>query len=320
LRQEDIARDKAWQKKLATTAFGENLATFSGQNSGVTDVAISSDGKYVASVANDNSTKVWRLNDGILVQPPYFDYASALLSVAISPDDKILVHGSSKKIDFYNFLTGEPRVTVPSIDAHTDWVTTLAYSNDGKYLFSGSSDKLIKMWDANDGSLQHTFSGHSGAVMSVAITTDGNYLVSGSTDSTVRVWNIATESLMQTLKGQESIITSVIVTSDGKAVASGSENGKLVVWDNANGKMLTSMMISPDGITSLNVSADNNELISGTGSGEVVIWNYTAVNSQPVRWKLHQGSVTSVAVSANNALIVSSGGDGDNKVIVTKYK
>jgi len=80
------------------------------------------------------------------------------------------------------------------------------------------------------------------------------------------------------------------------------------------------MMISQDGITSLNISANNNELISGTGSGEVVIWNYTAVNSQPVRWKLHQGSVTSVAVSENNGLIVSSGGDGDNKVIVTKYK
>ncbi|MEK7263465.1 MAG: WD40 repeat domain-containing protein, partial [Bacteroidota bacterium] len=320
LRQMDIARDKKWNQKLATAIAGENLATFSGQTSGVSDVAISIDGKYIASVANDNSTKVWRLNDGILLQPPYFDYSSALLTVAISPDDKILAHGSLNKINFYNFLTGEPRTAVPTIDAHLDWITSIVFSKDGKYIFSASNDKSVKMWDANDGSLKQTFAGHNGAVMTIAISSDGRFLVSGSADSSVRVWNTNDGTVKHILKGQESILTSVVISADGKIVSSGGENGKTLFWDNATGKVISSMMISSNGITSQTISSDNAEMIYGSSDGEVVLWNLSVANSQPTRWKLHQGSVTSVAISGNNTMIISAGGDGDNKVIVTKYK
>ena len=33
-------------------------------------------------------------------------------------------------------------------NAHSDWVTSVAFSPDGKTIVSGSSDKTLKVWDA----------------------------------------------------------------------------------------------------------------------------------------------------------------------------
>src|SRR2546421_434598 len=43
-----------------------------------------------------------------------------------------------------------PKLDVPAktLKGHTDWVNSIAYSQDGKYLASGSRDRTVKIWDA----------------------------------------------------------------------------------------------------------------------------------------------------------------------------
>jgi WD40 repeat protein len=75
-----------------------------------------------------------------------------------------------------------------SYDGHTNEVNTVAWSPDGRYIASGSSDQTVQVWDARTGSLLVTYKGHSDVVTSLAWSPDGRYIASASWDHTVQVW------------------------------------------------------------------------------------------------------------------------------------
>ena len=56
---------------------------------------------------------------------------------------------------------GPPAEAVPPLTGHLKRVRVLAFSPDGKLLASGSDDGAIKLWDAEDGSLQRTLKGYA---------------------------------------------------------------------------------------------------------------------------------------------------------------
>ncbi len=61
-------------------------------------------------------------------------------------------------------------------------MTSVALSNDNRYIVSGSWDKLIIIWDLESGNEILTFKGHSRVVTSVAFSNDDRYIISGSED------------------------------------------------------------------------------------------------------------------------------------------
>jgi WD40 repeat protein len=69
---------------------------------------------------------------------------------------------------------------------HTGPVNSVAFSSDGSWIVSGSSDRTVRTWDAVLSTIQHTLEGHTGSVKSVAFSPDGSQIVSGSSDCTVR--------------------------------------------------------------------------------------------------------------------------------------
>ena len=68
---------------------------------------------------------------------------------------------------------------------------SVAISPDSKTLFSGSSDKTIKIWNLENGKLVNTLRGHSDTVWCISISHDGKILVSGSFDKTIKIWRLS---------------------------------------------------------------------------------------------------------------------------------
>jgi WD40 repeat protein len=77
-----------------------------------------------------------------------------------------------------------------TLTGHSDMVTSVVYSPDGRYLASGSWDNTIKIWEVATGKELRTLTGHSIRVSSVVYSPDGRYLASGSGDKTIKIWRV----------------------------------------------------------------------------------------------------------------------------------
>ncbi len=69
------------------------------------------------------------------------------------------------------------------LQGHSDYVNSVAFSPDSKYLASGSNDHMINLWSVK---LQKEVGGllwHSESIGSVVFSPDGKYLASGGCDN-----------------------------------------------------------------------------------------------------------------------------------------
>ncbi|KAF7133640.1 hypothetical protein CNMCM5793_004948 [Aspergillus hiratsukae] len=142
-----------------------------------------------------------------------------------------------------------------TLEGHSGWVQSVAFSADGRLLASGSNDETIKLWDPSTGdpstgALKHTLEGHSDWVQSVAFLADGRLLASGSGDKTIKLWDPSTGALKHTLEGHSGWVQSVAFSADGRLLASGSSDKTIKLWDPSTGDPSTGALkhtMSTDG-------------------------------------------------------------------------
>ena len=123
-------------------------------------------------------------------------------------------------------------------EGHEQEIYSLDFSNDGRYIVSGSGDKTMRIWDLSDKScrmitIETTGPVHQDAagVTSVSISPDGTMVAAGSLDSIIRIWEVTSGTLLDSLRGHRDSVYSVAFTPDGKGLVSGSLDKSLKLWD-----------------------------------------------------------------------------------------
>jgi WD40 repeat protein len=101
------------------------------------------------------------------------------------------------------------------------------YSPSGLQLASGSSDKMVRLWEAQSGVFMHTLEGHTDHVNSVVYSPSGLQLASGSSDKTVRLWEAHSGVLGHAIEGRTSTVNRLVSGSWNKTVRKNSIKPRL---------------------------------------------------------------------------------------------
>ncbi|MGL4374885.1 MAG: AAA-like domain-containing protein, partial [Microcoleaceae cyanobacterium] len=171
---------------------GKLLNSFKAHNEIIWKLAFSADGKLLASASADRTAKVWKL-DGKLVTT--LNHDSSVWGVAFSPQGNFVV--TSSRDDTLKFwqLDGKLLRNIPN---QGKGLNRLAISPDGEIIATAGVDTNVKLWSAT-GELLATLPEHKSMVFSVAFTADGKFLVSGGDDRTVIIWNLKNIRTLNTL-------------------------------------------------------------------------------------------------------------------------
>jgi len=200
-----------------------------------------------------------------------------------------------------------------TLRGHKKRINRIAWSPDGRILAVPSSDRIIRLWDAQSGELRNKLIGHCGEtgwVFSVAWSPDGRILASSADDKTIRLWDGQSGELFRTLKGQSDLIFCVAWSPDGRMLASGSNDKTVRLWDAQSGDLLQTFKGHTNKVFSVAWSPDGRMLASCSHlyDATVRLWD-SHTNKLLHTFKGHNNNVLYVAWSPDGQTLASCSGD-----------
>jgi len=213
--------------------------TFTGHRDSLYAVALSGDGKTLATASYDQTIKLWDAAVGSETRT-LTGHNGAVFDLAFNPAGTILAScGADRTVKLWDVKAG---TRLDTFSQSTKELNTVAFSPDGKFVVAGGADNRIRMWaisptaKENTNPLTITRFAHEGSVLKLAYSADGKTLVSSGEDKLVRLWDPTTITETRALEKQPDWVAALGLSADGKTLVVGRMDGTYGVYDAATAK------------------------------------------------------------------------------------
>jgi WD40 repeat protein/transcriptional regulator with XRE-family HTH domain len=284
---------------------------FQGHTDVMYGVAISPDGKYLATGSQDQTARLWDIATGQTIRV-FTGHTVDTRGVAFSPDGKYLATAShDSTVRMWDIATGQT-VQVFSASAGVDYI---AFSPDGRYIAGTGLDTAARIWDVATGQTVHVLIGHNHILTRVAYSPDGKYVLTGGQDNTARLWDTTTGKQVQVFSGQ-TCCSAVAFTPDGRYIAIGDES-TVKLYDAVNWQLVREFVGHQAGsgfwISGIAFSPDGKYMVSTSVDGTARLWE--VATGQFIHFIGSRGNaLQDVTFSRDGKLLAIAGSDNIARV------
>ncbi|MBP0725150.1 hypothetical protein J5Y03_08080 [Bacillus sp. RG28] len=210
---------------LPVTSFAEeklsipNYGTLSGHTGWINTLAISKDGKYIATGEQENVVKIWDVQK--LKEISSFSVDQSVDKVEFSPNGKYLAVATGyKPVIVWDIFNNKK---ILELDDYSSYKRTLTFSPDSKTLITADNTGTATFWDIPSGIKLNTIT-FQDRIISIKYHPSKNILAIALSNNTIAIRNALTGEYIQTLYSNEEI-NQINFSPDGKflTVAAGNQ-------------------------------------------------------------------------------------------------
>lgn len=151
----------------------------------VSHIQICKNNELCVSASHDGSCIIWDITRGVRSQVMFAN--TMFRSVCYLTDEsQVITCGTDRKIGYWEVYDGQ---LIRELEgSQSGAIHGLDIASDGHHFVTGGVDKLIKVWDYNEGDAKYVGTGHSGDIIKVKVCPKQENIVSVSSEGAIYVW------------------------------------------------------------------------------------------------------------------------------------
>ncbi|KAL7641384.1 UNVERIFIED_CONTAM: hypothetical protein RMT77_008524 [Armadillidium vulgare] len=244
----------------------------------VNDIVLCCGGKNLISASSDTTVKVWNAHKGFCMSTlrTHKDYVKAL---AYAKDrEQVASAGLDKAIFLWDVQTltaltaSNNTVTTSSLNGNKDSIYSLAMNAPGTVIVSGSTEKVLRVWDPRTGNKLMKLKGHTDNVKALLVNRDGTQVLSGSSDGTIKLWSLGQQSCLLTIRVHEEAVWALQSNETFSTIYSGGRDKRVYVTEPRQPDRSVLLCEEDNPILKMFLTPDNSSLFVATTSSAIKCW------------------------------------------------
>ncbi|XP_065591191.1 cilia- and flagella-associated protein 52 [Cyrtonyx montezumae] len=153
--------------------------------SAVSCIKIKKNDKECVTASLDGTCIIWDI--GCFTRKQMILANTLFKCVCYHPEEyQLITSGTDRRIGYWEVYDGSAiRDLEGSLSGS---INGMDITSDGAYFVTGGDDRLVKVWDYNEGTVTHIGVGHSGNITRLRICPGNKYIVSVSADGAILLW------------------------------------------------------------------------------------------------------------------------------------
>ncbi len=227
-------------------------------------------GSLLLSGSDDHNIKIWDVESGSLIRT-FSEHLTVTRDAKFTSDGKSVISAEDDYLVYWRNAVGGQIGRLPMY-GHIGSVLTVDMSTDMQKIVSGSSDKTVKIWDAQTGEMLNSIEAHDKAVYQVEFNPVNNQFASCSSDSSIKIWDSESAELINILDDNDCKVFAISYHPSGNYLASCGSNSLIYIWDLSISKKIRTLEGHNGTINIVKFSKDGNTIISGGADDKVIVW------------------------------------------------